>query len=172
MKKVLAIALPILIIAAGIFLLYKFVLMDIMDPPPEKVMENLLDAAQEFVTNHTETNEESFIENFSNRSREGLDREWRALSLDGSRRGSWYEMAANILNADGSRPEVLGEEPSGGEEEAEEGEEEEEEDVTSNVRIRQDREERLIPFIREEGHWRIDIPTQPTPWTTRPAEGG
>ena len=121
MKKVLAIALPILLIAAGMFVLYKFVLLDIMDPPPLKVMEQTLEAAQEFVDNHTETNEASFVENFSNRSREGLQREWRALSLDGSRRGSWYEMATGILNADGSLPEVLSETIGGGDEEEDRG---------------------------------------------------
>ena len=174
MKKVLAIVLPILIIAGGLFALYKFVLVDMLDPPPEKVMTKVIEAAQSFVNNHTESNESDFVEHFSTRTREGLEREWSALALDGSRRGSWYEMASGLLNTDGTRPEVIRVEEvaaeEGGEEEGAEEEDEEAQNV--NVIIRQNREERPIPMVRDQGRWRIEIPIHPQPWASGVSTGG
>ena len=63
-------------------------------------------------------------------------------------------------------------EPAEGEEAAAEGEEEEGEPTEAIVRIRHNRIERDIKFVRDEGRWRMEIPIHPTPWVTRPAEGG
>jgi hypothetical protein len=164
MKKILTIALPILIIIAGLAVLYIFVLKDIFDPPPNKVMVQAIDAASAFARDHTEKNENDFMAKFSNRSRQGLEREWRALALDGSPRGSWYDMANGLLNSDGSRPTVIGIVAGAGAEGAGEEEAEEGAELQSVVRIRRDREELDIPFVREEGAWRINIPVHPRPW--------
>lgn len=167
MKKVLVIVLPILLIVAALFLLYKFVLLDIVDPPPEKVVEKAIEAAQEYFNDDNENNRSAFVEFFSDRCRDGLEREWSSLNLEGYPRGSWYELAKGMLNEDESRAEVIGVVSAA--EEGEEGEEEEEEETTEAVvRIKIDRLEHDIPMIREEGRWRIDIPVHPTPRVSIP----
>ncbi|MBN1946784.1 MAG: hypothetical protein JW797_14010 [Bradymonadales bacterium] len=160
-KKILAVLLPILIIVAGLVLLYLFVLKDAVDPPPDKVMRNAIEAAQLYVNNLTDANNARFVQNFSNRCQENLRREWRAQRIDGTPRGSWFDIARGLLNSDGTRPEILAVELP--EEEAEEGQ-----DLQATVRIKIDRNEHAIPFIREDGRWRIDIPSHPEPWMATP----
>ena len=168
MKKILAIVLPILLIIAALFLFYKFVLLDMVDPPPEKVVEKAIDAAQEYYNNDNENNRAEFVEFFSDRCREGLEREWSSLNLEGYPRGSWYELVRGMLNTeDESRAEVIGVVPAG--EGGEEAEEEEEEATEAVVRIKIDRQERDIPLIREAGEWRINIPVHPAPRVAAPA---
>lgn len=167
MKKVLAILLPILIIIAAIVLLYMFVLIDIVDPPPEKVVEKAIEAAQEYINNDNENTRLAFVERFSDGSRAGLEREWNALNLEGYPRGSWYELAVGMLNTDGTLPEMIGPVQAAEGEEEEEAEEEGEE-TTAVVRIKVDRVERDIPMIREDGEWRINIPVHPQPLVAQP----
>lgn len=167
MKKILAIVLPILIIIAGLVLLYKFVLVDLLDPPPEKVMESAIEAAQAFVNSDNENNRIEFVEHFSERAQRGLQREWNALNLENYPRGSWYQMAVGLLNSDGTLSVVIGTVAAEGEEEGEEAEEEEEA-TSAVVQIEIDRDTRDIPFVRQDGEWRIDIPVHPTPRVARP----
>lgn len=169
MKKVLAILLPIIIIAGGLFLLYKFVLVDMMDPPPDKVMVSAIESAQKFVNNYSETTESEFLSFFSERTRVGLQREWQALQLDGSQRGSWYEMAVGLVNADGSQSTVEGVVESAEEEGEEEEEDEGESELQAQVRVTIDNREREISMIREDGGWRIDIPVAPASRVSLPA---
>lgn len=168
MKKVLAILLPIILIAGGLYLLYRFVLVDMIDPPPDKVMVSAIESAQKFVNNYSETTETEFLSFFSERTQDGLQREWQALQLDGSQRGSWYQMAIGLLNADGSQSTVEGIVESA-EEEGEEGEEEGEGELQAQVRLSIDNREREIPMIREEGRWHIDIPVAPASRVSLPA---
>jgi hypothetical protein len=171
MKKILVIALPILIIVVGIAALYLFVLKDIFDPPPNKVVEQTIEAAAAFARDHTESNENEFVSKFSVRTRTGLEREWRALALDGSPRGSWYDMATGLLNSDGTRSIVIGIVAGAGADGAEQGDAEEGSELQSVVRIRRDRIEQDIPLVREQGQWRINIPVHPPPWRGGSASG-
>jgi hypothetical protein len=164
MKKVLAIGMPILLIIGGLVLLYIFVLQGLIDPPPDVVMGDVIEAAQQLNTSQTETNEDRFRDFFSDRCQEGLLREWNAQSLDGSRRGSWFELAIGLLNVDGTRPEIVRFELAAAEEGEEEAEGEPEKAV---VFVKIDRVEREIPMIREEGGWRIDIQVHPTSTVVR-----
>jgi len=168
MKKVFAILGGIGIIVMLLWGLYRFVLLDIVDPPPESVMRDAIDAAKEWVGNDTRQNEDAFVSLFSADCRERLEREWAALNLQGFPRGSWYDLADGLLNSDSTRPEVIGEidpPPASGEEEEAEGEEEEDdeegEELEAWVRIRRDRSDLDIPFVRDEGAWRIDLPSHP-----------
>ena len=167
MKKVLAILLPIILIAGGLFLLWKFVLVDMIDPPPDKVMVSAVESAQKFVNNYSETTETEFLSFFSTRTQLGLQREWRALQLDGSQRGSWYEMAIGLLNTDGSQSTVDGIVESA--EEEEEEEEEGEGELQAEVTVTINNRDHEIPMIREEGRWRIDLPVAPASRVTLPA---
>jgi hypothetical protein len=169
MKKVLAILMGIAVICVGLFLAYKFVLAELVDPPPEAVMADVIDAAKTWVANDTNANREDFVSHFSTECQARLEREWATQNLDLEDRGSWYELAAGLLNPDETAPEVVGrvDQPA----EGEEGEESEEAEVSATVRIIIHRTERDIPFVREDGAWRIDLPNHPQP-ATRVAAGG
>ena len=161
-KKIMAVVAVIILIVGILVVLYLFVLPKILDPPPSKIMAKAVAAAQAYVNNLTDSNENRFTQYFSTRCRENLAREWRAQSLDGTARGSWFDIAKGLLNSDQTRPEILGEAAPP------EGEEEEGAELQARVRIKIDRAEREIPFIRENNRWRIDIPSHPDPWIAAP----
>jgi hypothetical protein len=162
MKKVLKVLLPILLIVGALVLLYLFVLVDMVDPPPDKVVKDAIEAAQLYVQNSSQTTEDRFISYFTARSQVGLRREWSAVGLDGTPRGSWYELASGLLNSDQSRPQitsiVMGEPDDAGN------------SSTATVNVQIDRVDHPIPLEREEGLWRIQLPTHPSPWVQPPSE--
>ena len=173
MKKVIAILTGIAVIVGGLWAAYQFVLVPLLDPPPEIVMESAIDSAKSWVGNSSNTGaRQSFVEHFSEMSQTRLERAWNAVDEDDpGARGNWFDLAQALLNVDGTRPEVVGlvDDPNGEATEEEEGSEEE---LEAWVRIRRDISPNRsvqqfvdydIPLIRDVTGWRIDLPDHPSP---------
>ena len=156
MKKVIGIILAISVILGAVYALYVFVLKGLVDPPPEVVMIKAIEAAEQLSEDLTDSNEEEFKRYFSISCQQQLERSWQQSVGNGIRRGSWYRLAQNLINSDGSRPSLLGRVESSEEEEASE-----EETGTVALRVEIDGREEIIPFIREASVWRIHLRSAP-----------
>jgi hypothetical protein len=156
MKKVIGVILAISVILAVVYALYVFVLKALVDPPPEVVMIKTIEAAEILAEDLTDSNEEAFKRYFSVRCQQLLERSWQQSVGNGIRRGSWYRLAQNLINSDGSRPTLMGRVvPAEGEEETEE------ETISVELRVEIDGREEIIPFIREASIWRIHLRSAP-----------